>query len=94
MCKACSELKDYRVGNDAYDYMISTEFEGNACIERSLLDMVIKCGRVEMASGLFEEMEFKDVFMRNMMVSGFASKGDFKKAFQCVKDMPVCCLIK
>lgn len=69
MYKACSKLKDYRVGKDVYDYKISIEFEGSACFKRSLLDMFIKCGRMEMARGLFEEMEFKDVFMWNMMVS-------------------------
>lgn len=56
--KACSELKDNRVGKDVYDYMISIKFEGNACVKRPLLDLFIKCGRMEMTSGLFEEMEF------------------------------------
>lgn len=56
--KACSELKDYRVGKDVYDYMISIKFEGNARVKRPLLDLFIKCGIMEMTSGLFEEMEF------------------------------------
>ncbi|KAK9221261.1 hypothetical protein WN944_009687 [Citrus x changshan-huyou] len=47
--KACSELKDHRVGKDVYDYMISIKFEGNACVKRPVLDMFIKCGRMEMA---------------------------------------------
>lgn len=85
--KACSELKDFRVGKDVYDYMISIEFEGNACVKRSLLDMFIKCGRMEISRELFEEIEFKDVVMWNMMVSGYASRGDFDKALKCVKDM-------
>ncbi|KAJ4724468.1 Pentatricopeptide repeat [Melia azedarach] len=87
--KACAELKNYPVGKDVYDYMISIEFEGNACVKRSLLDMFIKCGRIEMTRQLFEEIELKDIFMWNMMVSGYASKGDFKKALKCVKDMKV-----
>ncbi|XP_031268835.1 pentatricopeptide repeat-containing protein At4g21065-like [Pistacia vera] len=85
--KACSELKDFRVGKDVYDYMISIEFEGNACVKRALLDMFIKCGRMEIATELFEEIEYKDVVMWNMMVSGYASRGDFDKALTCVKDM-------
>ncbi|KDO54751.1 hypothetical protein CISIN_1g0358471mg, partial [Citrus sinensis] len=59
--KACSELKDHRVGKDVYDYMISIKFEGNACVKRPVLDMFIKCGRMEMASGEFEEKDFSNL---------------------------------
>ncbi|XP_058196376.1 pentatricopeptide repeat-containing protein At3g24000, mitochondrial-like [Rhododendron vialii] len=85
--KACSELKDYRLGKDVHDYMLSIGFEGNYCVKRSLLDMFIKCGRMDIARMLFEEMEFKDLVMWNMMVSGYVTNEDFKKAFKCVNDM-------
>ncbi|KAF8395722.1 hypothetical protein HHK36_019672 [Tetracentron sinense] len=85
--KACSELKNYQVGKDVYDYMLSIGFEGNPFVKKSLLDMFIKCGKMDFAKQFFEEMEFKDVVMWNMMVSAYASKGDFKRALKCFKDM-------
>ncbi|KAL6342015.1 hypothetical protein AAG906_038261 [Vitis piasezkii] len=85
--KACSELKNYRVGKDVYDYMLSIGFEGNSCVKGSILDMFIKCGRMDIARRFFEEIEFKDVFMWNIMVSGYTSKGEFKKALKCISDM-------
>ena len=85
--KACSELKNFQVGKDVYDYMLSIGFEGNSCVKGSVLDMFTKCGRMDIARHFFEEIEFKDVFMWNIMVSGYASKGELKKALRCVKDM-------
>ncbi|XP_058078156.1 pentatricopeptide repeat-containing protein At1g20230-like [Magnolia sinica] len=87
--KACSELKNYRIGKDVYDYMLSIGFEGNPFVKKSILDMFIKCGKMEIASRLFKEMEYKDVVMWNMMISGYASKGDFKRALKCFEDMKV-----
>ncbi|KAK9081927.1 hypothetical protein Syun_030909 [Stephania yunnanensis] len=46
-----------------------------------------KCGMMDFARKLFEEMEFKDVVVWNMMVSGYASNGDFEQALKCFEDM-------
>lgn len=85
--KACAELKDYRAGNDVYDYMLSIGFEGNQWVKRSVLDMFIKCGRLDIARRLFEHMDCKDVVMWNIMVSGYVAKKNFKKALKCIYDM-------
>lgn len=82
-----SELKDYKVGKYVYDYMMRIGFEGNAYVRRSLLEMFIKCGRIDISRRLFEEMKFKDIVMWNMMVSGYASEGDFRKAWRCIREM-------
>lgn len=83
--KACSELKDYRVGKDVYDYMISIKFEGNACVKRPLLDMFFKCRRMEMTSGLFEEMEFKGCFHVEHDGFGLCIKRGFQEGLQVCK---------
>ncbi|KAK9081932.1 hypothetical protein Syun_030914 [Stephania yunnanensis] len=49
--------------------------------------MFVKCGMMDFARKLFEEMEFKDVVVWNMMVSGYASNGDFEQALKCFEDM-------
>ncbi|OVA06991.1 Pentatricopeptide repeat [Macleaya cordata] len=85
--KACSELKNYEVGKDVYDYMLSIGFEGNPFVKKSILDMFIKCGKMDIARRMFEEMEFKDVVTWNMMVSGYASMGDFKQALNYFESM-------
>lgn len=78
--KACSELKNYTIGKNVYDYMLSIGFEGNPFVKKCVLDMFVKCGKMELARKFFEEMEYKDVLVWNMMISGYASKGDFKRA--------------
>lgn len=87
--KACSELKNYKLGKDVYDYMLKIGFEGNPFVKKSIIDMFIKCGKMEVASRLFKEMGFKDVVTWNMMVSGYASKGNFKQALKCFEDMKI-----
>ncbi|KAK9081945.1 hypothetical protein Syun_030927 [Stephania yunnanensis] len=85
--KACSELRNRKVGKEVYGYMMSIGFEGNPFVNKSVLDMFVKCGMIDFARKLFEEMEFKDVVVWNMMVSGYASNGDFEQALKCFEDM-------
>ncbi|KAL4578617.1 hypothetical protein LXL04_014744 [Taraxacum kok-saghyz] len=85
--KACALLKDYHSGKDVYDYMMTIGFEGNNCVKRAFLDMFIKCGRIDIARRLFEQMSSSDVIMWNMMISGYVSKKDFKKALWYVDQM-------
>ncbi|PON59577.1 Pentatricopeptide repeat [Trema orientale] len=82
--KACSELKDYQAGKDVYDYMSCIGFEGNASVKRSFIEMFAKCGRTDIARPVFEEIKFKDIVMWNIMVSGYAAKGDFKTAWRYI----------
>ncbi|XP_071706936.1 pentatricopeptide repeat-containing protein CRR2, chloroplastic-like [Rutidosis leptorrhynchoides] len=85
--KACAQLNDYKAGKDVYDYMLSIGFEGNNAVKRAFLDMFIKCGRMDIARRLFEQMDSNDVIMWNMMVSGYVLKRDFKRALRYVDQM-------
>ncbi|KAK9081990.1 hypothetical protein Syun_030972 [Stephania yunnanensis] len=80
-------LRNRKVGKEVYEYMMSIGFEGNPFVKKSVLDMFVKCGMMDFARKLFEEMEFKDVVVWNMMVSGYASNGDFEQALKCFEDM-------
>ncbi|KAI3872868.1 hypothetical protein MKW92_038441 [Papaver armeniacum] len=85
--KACSELRNYEVGKDVYDYMLSIGFEGNPFVKKSILDMFIKCGKMDIAKRMFDKMQFKDVVTWNMMVSAYASMGDFEQALYHFESM-------
>ncbi|XP_074331789.1 pentatricopeptide repeat-containing protein At5g40410, mitochondrial-like [Apium graveolens] len=86
--KACAEMKDYRVGKGVYDYMLSIEFEGNLCVRRSVIDMFVKCGKLDIAKRLVMD-DCKDVVMWNMVVDGYVKKKEFEKALRCLSDMKV-----
>nr|GEV73203.1 pentatricopeptide repeat-containing protein At4g21065-like [Tanacetum cinerariifolium] len=87
--KACAQLKDYKAGRDVYDYMVSIGFEGNIAVKRAYLDMFIKCGRMDIARRLVEEMRSNDFIMWNMMVSGYVLKREFERALRYVENMRV-----
>ncbi|KAK9082037.1 hypothetical protein Syun_031436 [Stephania yunnanensis] len=80
-------LGDYEETIRLFDYGVVLGFEGNPFVNKSVLDMFVKCGMMDFARKLFEEMKFKDVVVWNMMVSGYASNGDFEQALKCFEDM-------
>ncbi|KAF9593608.1 hypothetical protein IFM89_024259 [Coptis chinensis] len=49
--------------------------------------MFVTCGKMEVAREFFEKMELKDVVVWNIMISGYASKGDLNKSLNYFKGM-------
>ncbi|KAL4203367.1 hypothetical protein AMTRI_Chr01g103630 [Amborella trichopoda] len=87
--KACAKLKDYKRGKEIYHYMLDIGFEGNQFVHKSAIDMFVSCGRMDIANKIFEKLQFKDVVSWNMMISGYASKGDFQKASEFFENMQI-----
>lgn len=57
-------------------------YESNPILATALVDMYSKCGRMELASSVFEEITYKDTGSWNAIISGFAMNGDAMKSIQ------------
>ncbi|XP_060180387.1 pentatricopeptide repeat-containing protein At5g66520-like [Lycium barbarum] len=57
-------------------------YEANPILATALVDMYSKCGIMELASSVFEEMTYKDTGAWNAIISGFAMNGDAMKSIQ------------
>ena len=62
--------------------MINSGFWLNSFVSSALVDMYGKCGHLEMAIEVFEQMPKKSVVAWNSMITGYGFKGD---CFSCVQ---------
>lgn len=61
-------------------HVVKTPYYSDAYVHTALVDMYVKCGRLECAHQVFDEMPARDVVSWNALVLGFAREGVFDKA--------------
>ncbi|KAK2988860.1 hypothetical protein RJ640_005813 [Escallonia rubra] len=77
---ACAQLGDLSTGEWIREYVEEIGMGKNVFVGTSLVDMYIKCGDVERARGVFDEMQEKDIVTWSAMIQGYASNGLPKEA--------------
>lgn len=80
--KACAKLSLLGTGTVVHKDVILLGSESNLQVLNSLLDMYSKCGDVERAKRMFDEMPQRDVFSWNSMMSGYVCNGLVEKAVE------------
>ncbi|XP_028768673.1 pentatricopeptide repeat-containing protein At2g21090 [Neltuma alba] len=85
---ACVKLKEFELSRQIHGQVLVAGFSPNVVISSSLLDAYVKCGKVEDARRLFDEMPFKDVFVWTTLVSGYANWGNMNSAVELFNQMP------
>ncbi|KAL3359831.1 hypothetical protein AABB24_016364 [Solanum stoloniferum] len=79
---ACAHLGALAQGFWVHSLAKHYNYESNPILATALVDMYSKCGRMELASSVFEEMTYKDTGAWNAIISGFAMNGDAMKSVQ------------
>ncbi|URD75417.1 Pentatricopeptide repeat-containing protein [Musa troglodytarum] len=79
-CAACSQLGDLSLGRMLEGLACKTGVKDNIHVVNSLIHMSCKCGSIDDARKLFDEMPHKDVVSWNSMVAGAARTGDMEAA--------------
>ncbi|MQL87622.1 hypothetical protein Taro_020162 [Colocasia esculenta] len=64
-----------REGMSLHGSVIKSGFESHLIVGNSLIDMYSKCGRVDYAKDIFDQMQIKDIVSWNAMMSGYAAHG-------------------
>ncbi|KAF5742330.1 hypothetical protein HS088_TW09G00374 [Tripterygium wilfordii] len=72
---ACSSLAAFEVGQQVQGQIIKTEFFADIRIGSALVDMYSKCGRVEHARSIFDNMLVRNVFSWTSMIDGYGKNG-------------------
>ncbi|XP_072964461.1 pentatricopeptide repeat-containing protein At1g71490-like [Typha angustifolia] len=85
--RACSETLDLELGREVHRYIESCGMEWNLFAHNALVGMYVKCGELCVARKLFDEMLERDVVSWNSIISGYASKGMWKEAFELFERM-------
>ncbi|XP_022892787.1 pentatricopeptide repeat-containing protein At4g39952, mitochondrial [Olea europaea var. sylvestris] len=62
-------------------------FCGNSAVGSSFVYMYSKCGSMEDAAGVFDEITMKDVVAWTALVIGYVQNGESEKAMECLSEM-------
>eukprot|EP01018_Ginkgo_biloba_P000686 Gb_34816 [translate_table: standard] len=69
---ACGTLASIQHGKSVHTYIIKTGFISNLCVGNAMVDMYAKCGNIENARKVFDELPKRDDISWNAMLVGYA----------------------
>jgi len=77
---ACAHLGALELGDWAKTYIDKNKIKNDTFIGNALIDMYFKCGNIEKAKKIFNEMQKKDKFTWTAMIVGLANNGHGEEA--------------
>lgn len=91
---ACTTSGDLTMGRWIHAHVIKTSSrtekdEHHVRVSTALVDMYVKCGRMDVARRLFDRMTCRNVVTWNVMLSGLAMHGQARAALQLFTQMPL-----
>ncbi|CAA7395876.1 unnamed protein product [Spirodela intermedia] len=85
---ACGRLGELELGVWISRYVERKKMRsGNTNLATSLVDMFPKCGHLEKARALFDEMPNRDVIAWSALISGYAQQGRCREALDLFREM-------
>ncbi|XP_047319688.1 pentatricopeptide repeat-containing protein At4g19191, mitochondrial [Impatiens glandulifera] len=82
LISGCSRTGALETGRWLDRYMASNGLKTNVMVCNQLLDMYAKCGSIDEAHHLFDEMPEQTIVSWTTMIAGFALNGRFKEALE------------
>lgn len=88
---ACAQLGCLEMGENIYDFARKQGIivDSSTIVSNARLDMYMKCGSIDMAQNLFNEMPQKSVISWSTMIVGYAFNGYSKKALDIFAEMQI-----
>ena len=88
LLKSCSKLKNLRCGIHIHgDIDNSGLLRQNLFVGSTLVDMYAKCGCLEKAQKVFDELPAHNTVSWNALISGYVEHGQNRKALDCFEQM-------
>ncbi|KAK2989756.1 hypothetical protein RJ640_030249 [Escallonia rubra] len=84
---ACGRLAELELGEWIGKHIEANGLEGNTTLMTSLVDMYAKCGCVDTARRLFDQMARRDVVAWSAMISGYSQASRCKEALLLFHEM-------
>eukprot|EP01018_Ginkgo_biloba_P007475 Gb_18859 [translate_table: standard] len=72
---ACAHLAVLQQGKEIHDFTIRRGLDSDVFVVSALIDMYAKCGNIECARRLFDQMPRRDVVSWNAMIVGYGMHG-------------------
>ncbi|XP_031126396.1 putative pentatricopeptide repeat-containing protein At5g52630 [Ipomoea triloba] len=87
--KSSAMLSDYNVGGMVHCFSVKTGFDSDVFVGSSLVDMYAKCGKIDVARKVFDEMPERNVVSWSGMICGYALIGENDEALRLFKEAVV-----
>ncbi|CAK9200383.1 unnamed protein product [Sphagnum troendelagicum] len=84
---ACASLRALEAGRKVHEEIIQSGCEADVFVGSSLVDMYSKCGSIEDACKVFNNMPSRDVVTWNAMISGHVKCGQGQKVLELFHQM-------
>lgn len=84
---ACGRVADLELGEWICEYVDANGLKGNLALITSLIDMYGKCGQVDTARRLFDQMDRRDVVAWSALISGYSQVNRCREALDLFKKM-------
>ncbi|KAJ7552323.1 hypothetical protein O6H91_06G050100 [Diphasiastrum complanatum] len=87
LLKACASTAALEHGMQLHSYIIKSGFEADVIVDSALIDMYEKCGNIENARRVFNNMSERDVVSWSVLMPGYAQQGLGKEALTLLEEM-------
>ncbi|KAK3205196.1 hypothetical protein Dsin_019242 [Dipteronia sinensis] len=88
MVSSCAHLEDLNLGREFHRYIDESGMNLTVPLANVLMDMYIKCGKLEVAKAIFDNMTKKTIVSCTTMIVGYAKFGFLDMARKIFCDMP------
>ncbi|PIA58838.1 hypothetical protein AQUCO_00500640v1 [Aquilegia coerulea] len=85
--KACANLMDLRTGEEVGRNAVEFGYKDDVFVGSSLVNLYAKCGKMEKAMKVFDDMPKRDLVTWTTMVSGYAQTGKSFEAIEIYREM-------
>lgn len=87
--KTCGNLEVIDNGRELHSELLAKGLEANQSVGSSLVDMYARCGSLEEAEGVFEELEVKNMICWTALMAGYAKQSANEEALDILERMQV-----
>lgn len=84
---ACGDLSAVSLGKRIHEYIEMKRLRPNLSVENALIDMYAKCGSLQEARKVFDEMRIKDVISWTSLMSAYGRCGKGQQAIELFSKM-------
>lgn len=89
LISACARLADLEQGKTLHEHLIRGRLELNVFVASALVDMNAKCGSIEIARKLFENMPESNSVSYKAMISGYVYNRRYEEALKVFHEMQI-----
>ncbi|KAK6136203.1 hypothetical protein DH2020_030035 [Rehmannia glutinosa] len=85
--KKCTDQGKLKEGQMVHTHFLASRFQNYVAVQNTVINMYAKCGDMELARKVFDEMTERDMVSYTMLVTGYSQCNEFKEALVLYLDM-------